>query len=148
MAPAIHAVLEALIGEEANDIQIVSNDVKYLDKENKGNQWEIVWRHPESGFGHDKSRSIEPYRQSEQRPTIFFAGDGVSDLSAARHADLLFTKVGPSGESDLLKFCVREKIPHIPFQNFGQVKETVQEVVDEGKSTQQVISEKQRGLKN
>lgn len=141
MQPTIYAVLEALLGDDAKNIEIISNDVKYLDPEQKGTQWEIVWRHPESGFGHDKSRSIEPYRQLDQRPTIFFAGDGVSDLSAARHADLLFTKVGPSGESDLQKFCEREGIPHVDFKDFSTVQQKVQEVVEGGKSTEQVIAE-------
>jgi len=29
-----------------------------------------------------------------ERPTLFYAGDGVSDLSAARETDLLFAKKG------------------------------------------------------
>jgi 2-hydroxy-3-keto-5-methylthiopentenyl-1-phosphate phosphatase len=49
-----------------------------------------------SGFGHDKSLTIRPYANlpSDQRPTLFYAGDGVSDLSAARETDLLFAKKG------------------------------------------------------
>ena len=50
----------------------------------------------DSGFGHDKSLTIRPYAQlpADQRPTMFYAGDGVSDLSAARETDLLFAKKG------------------------------------------------------
>lgn len=49
-----------------------------------------------SGFGHDKSLTIRPYSElpAEQRPTLFYAGDGVSDLSAAKETDLLFAKKG------------------------------------------------------
>jgi hypothetical protein len=49
-----------------------------------------------SGFGHDKSLTIRPYGNlpADQRPTLFYAGDGVSDLSAARETDLLFAKKG------------------------------------------------------
>ncbi len=49
-----------------------------------------------SGFGHDKSLTIRPYAQlpENQRPVMFYAGDGVSDLSAARETDLLFAKEG------------------------------------------------------
>lgn len=49
-----------------------------------------------SGFGHDKSLTIRPYANlpAEQRPTLFYAGDGVSDLSAAQETDLLFAKKG------------------------------------------------------
>lgn len=55
------------------------------------------------GFGHDKSLTIRPYAEyfkqhpDEQRPTMFYAGDGVSDLSAARETDLLFAKKGRGG---------------------------------------------------
>jgi 2-hydroxy-3-keto-5-methylthiopentenyl-1-phosphate phosphatase len=49
-----------------------------------------------SGFGHDKSLEIRPYAglPAEERPTLFYAGDGVSDLSAAKETDLLFAKAG------------------------------------------------------
>jgi 2-hydroxy-3-keto-5-methylthiopentenyl-1-phosphate phosphatase len=49
-----------------------------------------------SGFGHDKSSTIRPYAAlpAGQRPTMFYAGDGVSDLSAAKETDLLFAKKG------------------------------------------------------
>lgn len=49
-----------------------------------------------SDFGHDKSLTIRPYANlpADQRPTLFYAGDGVSDLSAARETDLLFAKKG------------------------------------------------------
>ncbi|RSH81630.1 uncharacterized protein EHS24_007808 [Apiotrichum porosum] len=142
MAPIIRAVLEKLVGEaEAAKIEIIANDVKYTDAEGTGKTWEIVWRHPESGFGHDKSQSIIPYRSLENKPTLFFAGDGVSDLSAARHADVLFTKVAEDGASDLLKFCVRENIPHVAVANFSQILEDVQKVVVGGETTAQVIAE-------
>ena len=49
-----------------------------------------------SDFGHDKSLTLRPYAQlpADIRPTMFYAGDGVSDLSAARESDLLFAKKG------------------------------------------------------
>jgi 2-hydroxy-3-keto-5-methylthiopentenyl-1-phosphate phosphatase len=49
-----------------------------------------------SHFGHDKSLEITPYAElpDNERPTMFYAGDGVSDLSAAKETDLLFAKKG------------------------------------------------------
>jgi len=49
-----------------------------------------------SHFGHDKSLEIAPYHAlpDEDRPVMFYAGDGVSDLSAAKETDLLFAKKG------------------------------------------------------
>ena len=101
MTPIIRALLVHLVGPEGNDIEIVSNEVvdrlpKKMDEEGG---WQIKF-HDESDFGHDKSLTIRPYAKyfeehpSEPRPTMFYAGDGVSDLSAARETDLLFAKKG------------------------------------------------------
>jgi 2-hydroxy-3-keto-5-methylthiopentenyl-1-phosphate phosphatase len=77
MAPLIRAVLSKLIGdEEAKNIEIVANDVEV----NADGSWEIKYRHPTSGFGHDKSQAILPYRALPDPPTIFFFGDGVSGM--------------------------------------------------------------------
>ena len=48
MAPIIRAVLTNLMSvEEAAEIDIIANDVKYTDEAQKGETWEIVYRHPE-----------------------------------------------------------------------------------------------------
>ncbi len=49
-----------------------------------------------SSFGHDKALEIRPYANlpDGKRPILFYAGDGVSDLSAATETDLLFAKAG------------------------------------------------------
>lgn len=92
MVPIIRAILENLVGvDDAKSISIIANDVELLNPD--GTEWTIKYRHPESGFGHDKSRATAPYRELKHEPTLFFCGDGVSDLSAARAADLLFVKV-------------------------------------------------------
>lgn len=88
----------------------------------------------DSGYGHDKSKAILPYRDLAHKPTLFFCGDGVSgefqtypipfsssfslgsrladrslrmtvDMSAAAHADLLFVKEMANGDSDLATYC-------------------------------------------
>ena len=94
MEPTIRAVLSSLLpAEDANSIDIIANGVKYLDEAQKGDKWEIVYRHPESGYGHDKSKAILPYRDLPSKPTLFFCGDGVSGTSLivdldVREADL------------------------------------------------------------
>lgn len=116
MTPNIRGVLSTLLpGPDAEEIDIIANDVKFTDPEGKGNTWEIVFRHPTSGFGHDKSQAILPYRDLAHKPTLFFCGDGVSDLSAAKHADLLFAKTMESGHSDLQTYCEKQGIRHVPF---------------------------------
>lgn len=49
-----------------------------------------------SHFGHDKSLEIKPYAAlpEGERPILLYAGDGVSDLSAAAETNLLFAKQG------------------------------------------------------
>lgn len=49
-----------------------------------------------SDFGHDKSIDIKPYAQLPDsiRPTLLYAGDGISDLCAAAETDLLFARAG------------------------------------------------------
>ncbi|GAA5981755.1 hypothetical protein JCM10908_004594 [Rhodotorula pacifica] len=131
MKPIIEAIFANLVGkEDAAKIDIIANDA---DISTDGS-WKIKFRHPESGFGHDKSRATAPYMELSPRPTIFFCGDGVSDLSAAKASDLLFVKVIPGHTNDLSVHCDRENIPYIPFETFDKVQEVIARIV-EGKST-------------
>lgn len=115
MQPVIRALLAHLVGEDdVEGMQIVSNDVAPRQPGgdiNTEGGWTIVY-HDESGFGHDKSREIRPYAAlpKDQRPVMFYAGDGVSDLSAAKETDLLFAKAGrgmfsPSSFRCFRAFC-------------------------------------------
>ncbi|KAG1836863.1 HAD-like domain-containing protein [Suillus subluteus] len=53
--------------------------------------WDLQYRHPESGFGHDKSKRL-PHTGICNPPRCILLRDGVSDLSAARGATCLFIK--------------------------------------------------------
>ncbi|KAJ2919093.1 hypothetical protein MD484_g1320, partial [Candolleomyces efflorescens] len=137
MAPLIRAVLVGLIGEEdASEIEIIANDVTLSDD----GKWDIKYRHPSSGFGHDKSQAILPYRRLEKPPTIFFFGDGVSDISAARWADVLFAKEKPNGENDLATYCTREGIKHLEFNDFSQAIPVLSSIVNGEKSVAEVMA--------
>lgn len=111
MRPVISALLKDLVGPEAEKIEIISNDVKIEED----GTWNVVFRDA-SDFGHDKSICIKPYakRPCGQRPHLFYCGDGVSDLSAAKETDLLFAKEG----MDLILYCQKEKIPYTEFKDF------------------------------
>lgn len=99
MKPIIRGMLAAWLGEDEVDrIQIVSNDVAIRPGKSSINEpggWQIKF-HDDSSFGHDKSLEIRPYAKlpAEKRPILLYAGDGVSDLSAAKETDLLFAKAG------------------------------------------------------
>jgi len=135
MAPIIRAVLSNLIGEEASkDIHVISNDVTIQPS----GKWHIKYRHPTSHFGHDKSQAILPYRALPDHPILFFFGDGVSDMSAAKHADVLFVKT-KGDENDLQAYCKREGINHITFQDFGEALPIVESVVKGEKSVSEVL---------
>ena len=145
MAPIIRAVLTKHLPHAASSIDIIANDVKFTDPEGKGTKgnWELVFRHPDSSFGHDKSKAILPYRDLDDPPVLVFCGDGVSgkssqranpladhihfaDLSAAKHADLLFAKERADGESDLMVYCKRNDIPFVQFQDLYVLPHTLQ----------------------
>ncbi|KXN80875.1 Pdp3-interacting factor 1 [Leucoagaricus sp. SymC.cos] len=136
MAPLIRAVLSNLLGKEANEIEIIANDVTV----EPNGQWEIKYRHPSSGFGHDKSQAILHYRNLPQPPTLFFFGDGTSDISAAKHADLLFAKSKPGGDNYLVSYCKREGINHALFEDFKEALGVVKDVVDGKQTISDVVS--------
>lgn len=138
MVPIIRALLKHLVGEDAEEIQIVSNDVASRDGKdiNEEGGWKIVF-HDESHFGHDKSIEIRQYANlpDAERPTMFYAGDGVSDLSAAKETDLLFAKKG----MDLVTYCVREKVPFTLFEDWSSILSTVKDIVA-GKTSVKAVS--------
>ncbi|KAL8650711.1 MAG: hypothetical protein Q9210_003667 [Variospora velana] len=140
MTPIIRSLLVHLIGPEANDIEIVSNEV--VDKAGKTKDQEDGWQlkyHDDSGFGHDKSLTIRPYakhfadKPKEPRPTMLYAGDGVSDLSAARETDLLFAKKGH------VTYCEREGIPFTVFENWQSILGTTKDIF-EGKTNLKTVA--------
>lgn len=70
---------------------------------------------------------MQKAREAADKDTIFvFCGDGVSDISAAKHADVLFARK----ERDLEFYCKRENIPFIAFDTFAEVENVVRSLVD------------------
>ena len=62
------------------------------------------------------------------------------DLSAAAHADVLFAKTKPDGESDLAQYCDEKGIKYVPFKDFDEALPIVQAVVRGELSTEQALS--------
>jgi hypothetical protein len=60
-------------------------------------------------------------------PLIVFIGDGVSDLPAAREADVLFARRGLRLE----EYCVEHKIAYIPFDTFADIQREVVKIIEE-----------------
>ncbi|KAI1434713.1 HAD-like domain-containing protein [Xylaria sp. CBS 124048] len=138
MEPVIRALLAHLIGEEkVNAMQIVSNGVKAKPGKdiNDVNGWDIQF-HDDSSFGHDKSLEIRPYAALKDRPIMFYAGDGVSDLSAAKETDLLFAKAG----RDLVTYCEKENVNFTVFRDFSDIHKVVADVVGGKLTVKQAIA--------
>jgi hypothetical protein len=57
-------------------------------------------------------------------PLIIFIGDGVSDLAAAREADVLFARRGLRLE----EYCVEHGIAYTPFDTFTDIKREIEKI--------------------
>ncbi|TEY47429.1 hypothetical protein BOTCAL_0305g00130 [Botryotinia calthae] len=131
LKPVLRKVLDKFLGEEESKrIQIVANEAEISED---GSQWKPVWRH-DTELGHDKALSITEARELAQLecedgtiPLIVFIGDGVSDLPAARQADVLFARRGLRLE----EYYVEHKIPYIPFDTFADIQKEVQKIAEE-----------------
>ena len=147
MIPVIAGLLKKLLGEELmKDIEIVANEAQLvapLNSFDKVKGWNIKF-HDDSGFGHDKSLTIRPYAKAisempadEFKPTLLYAGDGVSDLSAARETDLLFAKEG----HDLVIYCERQGIPFTTFSDWHSILEETKRIWSGEKSVRKIAEE-------
>ncbi|KAK5085626.1 hypothetical protein LTS08_002909 [Lithohypha guttulata] len=147
MVPVIAALLNKLLGEDLmKDIEIIANEAEPIPPLNdlgKVKGWNIKF-HDDSSFGHDKSLTIRPYAnaiaampEEDSKPTLLYAGDGVSDLSAARETDLLFAKEG----HDLIVYCEREGIPFTTFKDWSSILQETKEIWSGAKSVRNVAEE-------
>jgi 2,3-diketo-5-methylthio-1-phosphopentane phosphatase len=131
LKPILRRVLDQFLGEEDSaHIEIVANDA--VIKED-GSEWKPVWRH-DTELGHDKALSVQEARAEAHLkaedgtiPLIVFIGDGVSDLPAAREADVLFARRGLRLE----EYCVEHKIAYIAFDTFADIQREVSKIMEE-----------------
>lgn len=63
-----------------------------------------------------------------------------SDLSAARHADILFVKEKADGENDLATYCTTHGIAHILFPDFAKALAVVQSVVNSERTPAEALA--------
>ncbi|KAG4430203.1 hypothetical protein IFR05_014321 [Cadophora sp. M221] len=128
LKPILRRVLDEFLGEEqASHIDIVANDAVISAD---GAEWKPVWRH-DTELGHDKALSITEARAQAHLeaddgsiPLIVFIGDGVSDLPAAREADVLFARRGLRLE----EYCVENGIAYLGFDTFGDVQREIERI--------------------
>lgn len=63
-----------------------------------------------------------------------------TDMSAAKHAHVLFVKEKPGNENDLATYCNNEGIKHILFSDFSKALPVVQSVVIGTKTIEEVLA--------
>ncbi|KAJ5727866.1 Pdp3-interacting factor 1 [Penicillium malachiteum] len=127
LKPVLRRVLDTFLGEAASSsIDIVANDATIEDD----GSWKPIWRH-DTDLGHDKALSVNEARAAAQAeclpdemPLIVFIGDGVSDLPAAREADVLFARRGLRLE----EYCIEHSIAYTPFDTFADIKAEIQKL--------------------
>jgi len=128
LKPVLRAVLDEFLGKkQSRHIDIIANDVSI----SPSGQWKPIWLH-DTPLGHDKAASIKEYRttassESEDGscPLVVFVGDGVSDLPAAREADVLFARKGLRLE----EYCIEHKISYIPFSTFADIEREIRKII-------------------
>lgn len=133
LKPVLRRVLDTFLGEEqSKHIDIVANDA---DINQDGSAWKVLWRH-DTELGHDKALSIQEARATAETelagddgtvPLIVFIGDGVSDLPAAREADVLFARRGLRLE----EYCRENDIAYVPFDTFADIQRALVTIRDE-----------------
>jgi len=131
LKPVLRKVLDTFLGEkESAHIAIVANDAEITAD---GSEWKPVWRH-DNELGHDKAISMTEARQQAEMecedgtiPLIVFIGDGVSDLPAAREADVLFARRGLRLE----EYCVENKISYIAYDTFADIQREIERLKEE-----------------
>lgn len=136
LKPILRKVLDTFLGEEeSSHIDIVANEAEITED---GSAWKPIWLH-DTALGHDKALSIAEARKDAQMtcedgtiPLIVFIGDGVSDLPAARHSDVLFARRGLRLE----EYCIENNIEYIPFDTFADIQVKIDDIrVEDEKKT-------------
>lgn len=131
LKPILRRVLDTFLGDEQSaQIQIIANDAKIAED---GSEWKPIWRH-DNELGHDKALSVQEARNEAKLqcedgtiPLIVFIGDGVSDLPAAREADVLFARRGLRLE----EYCIEHGIAYIPFDTFADIQREIERIRQE-----------------
>ena len=74
-------------------------------------------------------KKIHLTKDKTEKKVIVFVGDGRSDFCPARVSDVVFAK------DKLLSFMVKERLPHIPYKNLGDIHHYFQELLIHGPKT-------------
>jgi len=146
LKPMISDILHQFLGPEAENIEVIANDIALREEFSSicddAAKWEVkFW--DDSDLGHDKGASIRPYKEHREQSegedefVLLYAGDGVSDLHAAREADVLFAKEG----RELADHCEQGNIPYVQYRDWRKILEVTKEIYYEKKTLGQVVED-------
>jgi 2-hydroxy-3-keto-5-methylthiopentenyl-1-phosphate phosphatase len=82
-----------------------------------------------------KEKREDAFCESAHQQLFFFE----PDISAARHADVLFAKEKPNGENDLSVYCTKHGIKHLHFQDFSDATPVVSSIVKGDSTVEQIV---------
>ena len=100
---------------------IIANDIKIYQ-----NRWMIQY-YDTTIYGHDKGSHLRQRKLGFPNDKLIFIGDGISDLPAAKAADVVFAKRG----KDLETYCIREGISFIGWLDFSDIKNHIDILINE-----------------
>jgi len=127
--------IEALLEREGvGQVPVYAVDTEFLD-----GKISYHYNHTCPGKesqGNSKGFVVESFQ--DRGCHVFFAGDGRSDLEAARVADVIFA------HSTLAKFCDEEGIAYQPFNDFGGMLVSVQQFSKNGRGSKNSVNGNQR----
>jgi len=102
-------------------LRVTANALTFLE----GNRYALSPYHTsgtcQSGLGVCKCSVDEMKRQDAEH--ILYVGDGRSDFCASKNVELVMAK------ASLLTFCQQHALPHIAFQNFHDVGDTLMKLM-------------------
>ena len=107
--------------EMNKELRILANDISVSPE-----GWRVLFR-DDTVYGNDKGLVIREYKSQfspELQPTVIFVGDGVSDISAALEANIIFAKKG----KDLEKYLIRKNITFQPWETFHDVLQYLESI--------------------
>lgn len=100
-----------------SDLQLRTNQLTFAED----GRIEVEFPYHADGCGQCANcKGLHVRRERKPGETTVFIGDGRSDLCGAREADIVFAK------KQLLEYCEKEGIAHIPFRSFAEVQAELQ----------------------
>lgn len=112
LSAGIKDIIELLLEPFGLDhVKLLANPLEIVDQ-----RWTLRFL-DDTPWGHDKATALVQAR-SAGYATVFL-GDGLSDLRAANHADLIFAR------GKLANLCQQKQLPFFPLHDFSTVAATI-----------------------